>query len=277
MSDSPAPRPKRRIRSALIVAITVAAIAATVGVVLTVQSNNAPQARQVVVLGDSYASGEGMEPYEEGTDTGQSRCHRSALAFPGQIDELEVFDVTNVSCSGAQLDALTQSFRTEPSQLSHVGGKDAVVMMLGGNDVDALSYVFDPDAIDQFETRLPELQSELESSYQLLRQEVEPDTQIVIVGYPSPLGGTNPQNCFFEPEQVAAVENGAQQINTIISLAAQNAGFEFVDNLDAFAGHGLCDSEPWVNNVDLANLEGSLHPNEEGHRVLADRVRAALS
>jgi lysophospholipase L1-like esterase len=35
-----------------------------------------------VALGDSYSAGEGLGDYEDGTDDGGDRCHRSALAYP---------------------------------------------------------------------------------------------------------------------------------------------------------------------------------------------------
>jgi endoglucanase len=94
-------------------------------------------------LGDSYSSGEGVPPFQEGTDTDIDRCHRAEDAYP----ELLVRDdaggpipasVDFWACSGA----LTTNFSSEPEfgeppQLSRMARRDATLVSfsIGGNDI----------------------------------------------------------------------------------------------------------------------------------------------
>jgi lysophospholipase L1-like esterase len=91
-----------------------------------------------VALGDSYASGEGLPPFEPGTETADG-CHRSAdqsypvlLAASGRraFSRLE-----SVACSGAGTLDLVTSTGSQPPQLSALRGRTrTVTLTIGGND-----------------------------------------------------------------------------------------------------------------------------------------------
>jgi hypothetical protein len=95
-----------------------------------------------VALGDSYAAGEGLPPYEPGTDTATDQCHRSLhYSYPRllQAGPLPQFDrLTDVACSGAMTGALVANLpdeSDEPPQLDALTPTTkTVTLTIGGND-----------------------------------------------------------------------------------------------------------------------------------------------
>ncbi len=103
-----------------------------------------------VALGDSYASGEGLAPYEAGTDTDSDRCHRSARqSYPELLEQGRnpAFNRLNsVACSGAQTTSLLARFPTdgEAAQLTALRSTTRTVTLgVGGNDVGFASVLAD--------------------------------------------------------------------------------------------------------------------------------------
>ncbi len=102
-------------------------------------------AKRVVVLGDSYSSGEGAPPFLEGTAGrgAENWCHRSTNAYGAVIwgDQTDL-----VACSGAVTADFTGSQHSgggtvEPQQDALAAlvrgdeGPDAVLLTFGGNDI----------------------------------------------------------------------------------------------------------------------------------------------
>jgi len=103
-----------------------------------------------VALGDSYAAGEGIQPYNSNADVGggnppRDACHRSPLGYPTLLTPTattsEAFDL---ACSGAITNDLigdTNTLRNrwlEVPQLNQGyldAGTTAVTIGIGGNDV----------------------------------------------------------------------------------------------------------------------------------------------
>lgn len=92
----------------------------------------------VVVLGDSYSSGEGTGSYEDSDHP----CHRSKLAYGYQVDTSG--DVEMIACSGAISRNLNRErqYRDEAPQLEQLkalqrSGEtiDMVYLTVGGNDI----------------------------------------------------------------------------------------------------------------------------------------------
>ena len=96
-----------------------------------------------VALGDSFASGEGLPPYEPGTDTAVNQCHRSAAqSYPELLEDrrLPRFDrLTSVACSGALTAALVANVpdrSDEPAQVAALTERTrTVTVTVGGNDI----------------------------------------------------------------------------------------------------------------------------------------------
>ena len=95
-----------------------------------------------VALGDSYSSGEGNPPFEEGTAIGgetPDRCHRSATAYGPLLDEADALGpMLFNACSGAVTNDMFEGNAvnvTEPAQriwVSH--STKTVTLTIGGND-----------------------------------------------------------------------------------------------------------------------------------------------
>jgi lysophospholipase L1-like esterase len=100
-----------------------------------------PQPARTVALGDSYASGEGLSPYQPGTDTTLDRCHRSPRAYPELLAagrRAVVRSVRSVACSGAKTSALlrSQTGTALPPQVAALSRRTrTVTLTIGGNDI----------------------------------------------------------------------------------------------------------------------------------------------
>ena len=101
------------------------------------------QVSRYVALGDSYASGEGLAPYEDGTDSPPTNgCHRSKTQSYPELLEASTFrpfqNLTSVACSGAGTAALFADVpdrADEPAQLATVTpDTTTVTLSIGGND-----------------------------------------------------------------------------------------------------------------------------------------------
>lgn len=90
----------------------------------------------VVVMGDSYSSGEGAGSYIPPTDTADNPCHRSTLTYGADLWP----DQINLACSGAVTAHLKRpQYASTPPQLDALreltSAPDLVLLTLGGNDV----------------------------------------------------------------------------------------------------------------------------------------------
>jgi hypothetical protein len=99
-----------------------------------------PQLAGYVALGDSYAAGEGLTPFEAGTE-GAGQCHRSARqSYPVRLADSgrRAFDdLTSVACSGSITADLvtTRPGTTRAPQLTALGRRtETVTLTIGGND-----------------------------------------------------------------------------------------------------------------------------------------------
>ena len=104
--------------------------------------------KKVAILGDSYSSGEGAGDYQQGSDTKDNTCHRSANTY---AMELFASQPVVLACSGAIAANVTTSHPVHravvgtgvlPAQtvqldrlISSGTVPDLVLMSLGGNDV----------------------------------------------------------------------------------------------------------------------------------------------
>lgn len=170
-----------------------------------------------VAMGDSYSSGEGVQPYFAGSDTAQDRCHRSEAAYPNfvqspedprplrQRDALgEPVSWAFIACAGATTDNVIsggQDRWTEPPQLDQgvvTPATELVTLTIGGNDVMfsevlnecALPDCLDPaaqmngqpfkDWLDQMLAGVgPKVKTTLDSI-----KGIAPDARVVLLGYP---------------------------------------------------------------------------------------------
>lgn len=103
------------------------------------------QKLEYVAMGDSFSSGEGVEPFLLGTAIdGTNECHRSEDAYPMLLEEdpdLNLNLTAFVACSGATTDTLLGGGTgigswNEESQLNALSeSTDVVTLTIGGNDI----------------------------------------------------------------------------------------------------------------------------------------------
>ncbi|MEU6698786.1 SGNH/GDSL hydrolase family protein [Pseudonocardia sp. NPDC046786] len=244
----------------LLVGLAPAAVAAPVA--------SAQQATRYVALGDSYAAGVGAA-----TDAASGECLRGPDAYPALWAERRgPASFSTVACSGATSgEVLARQVRTVSADTS------LVTITAGGNDTGFGPVLATCSTAPDDETcfravrggeRIAELFAPggLISVIVAVRLQA-PDARIVVLGYPR----------LFEPGaacDVPGVPNAARRealnraadtLNDALADAAQRFRGQFVDVRDAFAGHGLCGAEPWINPP-AAGSPAAYHPTAAGYR-----------
>jgi len=274
--------------------------------VLTACGGSAPPAGprlQMVVLGDSYASGEGDGHYDPASDTTTDRCHRSSAAAGLRAGSKLGFAVRSVACSGAVLADLTRpSPRSgEPAQLTALSAATRLVWIsAGGNDLGFASLAsacFIPGrdcqaAANLARGRLPTVQSNLRRALTAVRS-AAPHAVIVVEQYPALIGRAD------TPADVARCgDHGVSASSDTLGAAESvqeafaNATAITVRAFDAsdhqhggpgivahgtpqFGEHGVCSADPWVGlptfaAAAVAHDRGILHPTAVGQQAMAD-------
>jgi lysophospholipase L1-like esterase len=241
-------------------------------------------------LGDSYAAGEGLPPFE--ADSGA--CHRSPLAYPRLVAAEEGSALSFAPCTGAALsDVLAPA-----GQLASVDPHaDLVTVTVGGNDVGFVRVVADClvgaepcshlDA--QVEASLGRLGPSLEAGYGAIKARA-PDARLLVVGYPQVVA--DPARADVDTCPVVATplpdrritgddarwlrEKGAR-LDEVVRGAAKAAGASYVEVAADFAGHEACAPDPWLTGVVLTDLKASFHPTAAGQAALARLVTRSLA
>ncbi|MGH7196676.1 MAG: SGNH/GDSL hydrolase family protein [Candidatus Saccharimonadales bacterium] len=244
--------------------------------------------KNYVALGDSFSSGEGVEPFISPSDT--NGCHRSEKAYAKLLDDnpasrlnLSAF----VACSGATTGDVTNGRNGEPSQLEALNSDvDVVTITIGGNDIgfeqfatacvvpgDDCSGTIYNDTLAAIANELPASLSNLYSSIRTQLGTSSP--RILVIGYPlmipDPDLSINWPNCaYLSYDEKSAARTVITQLNQVIAEAVAEAGspFEYVDpnySGSPFEGHTLCTDDNYFNGVNWpGNKEYSFHPNARG-------------
>jgi len=251
----------------------VAALTVATAVVLAVTTASAAPKPSVDydALGDSYASGYGVPPYEA--------CGRSQSAYAVLVDGRVKIDLDDfVACAGAttasmvsggQLDALDEE--TDLVTLS-IGGNDigwsqAVVACLGGSDAQCAGTL--AVVRSRVTTVLPGL---LDSVYSQVSASA-PGADVLITGYPRLFSPEYGSFLAASPSEQEALNDGADLLNAVIAEAAAEHGFGFVDVTKRFVDHGVNAPDAWI----LGPFDpGSFHPNSAGYEAYAAAVTAAF-
>lgn len=223
-------------------------------------------------LGDSYASGYGVPPYD-------GSCGRSESAYAEQLNGRRRIHLDDfVACAGAtttslvaggQLDALDAD--TDLVTLT-IGGNDigwssTVVACLGGTDAQCAAAV--AATRSSITTKLPGL---LASVYTQVAQHA-PNARVVVTGYPrlfSPFYGTYLGASVSEQR---ALNDGANVLNRVIAQAAKKQGFTFVDVTNRFRGHGVNAPSAWI----LGPFDpAAFHPTLSGYLAYTAAIASSL-
>lgn len=246
--------------------------------------------RIYAALGDSYASGEGLRPFE--ADSGA--CHRSPSAYP-RVAAAGVGgpQLTFLACTGATVADVVGA-----GQLGAIDtAADLVTVTVGGNDAGFVSVVgecvigVDPcshlDA--QVEASLTGLGAKLEAAYRQIQARA-PKARLLVVGYPQVVG--DPATVDFatcgavasplpglriDAADATWLRQKGAELSDLVRRAAKAAGATYVDVAPDFAGHEACTADPWLTGVVLVDLKSSFHPTVAGQAELARLVTKALA
>lgn len=253
----------------------------------------------LVVLGDSYASA--ALPFDRGTLQilgAPSVCARGP-AWPRLLAPTNVrLSLTHVSCSGAVVaDLIDRRMRAaEPLQIQALSADTDIVMLgIGGNDA-GFSEVFaacrteDAAACVAAGERMKPQAAALSGTLVRLYRAVlakAPNAVVIVVMYADslPAAGTPgldscsalraPGDNISDADLAVLAEWGSDIADRVRGAieTVNDPRLRVADLADAFAGHRLCDPEPYQWGRDG---EIPFHPNAAGHAALAARLSAVL-
>jgi lysophospholipase L1-like esterase len=223
-------------------------------------------------LGDSYASGYGVPPYD-------SPCGRSQSAYAVQLDGRMKIDLDDfVACAGATTTSLVSGGQLQALD----GATDLVTLTIGGNDIGWSSAVTaclggsDAQcagalaiATGKIADNLPAL---LDTVYTKVAASA-PHAHVVVTGYPRLFSPEYGAFLFASPAEQQAMNDGADLLNGVVARAAAAHGFQFVDVAKRFDGHGVNSPETWLRGP---FDPGPFHPNEDGYEAYTAAVTAAI-
>jgi lysophospholipase L1-like esterase len=256
------------------------------GAMLGVQPSGLPY----VALGDSYSSGEGNPPFINTT------CDLSPEAWPNLLSDGDPSFrlVANLACSGAKAsDALTSSYKGQPRQIPAMKALHpaVVTITIGGNDVGFGSLIFDcylkSIAHDQ-QWCVSQLKSEagviqdfgktVGTYYEDIKKSAG-SARTIVAGYPRifpPPWKTTVGCWWLSAAEQQGFFNLEDELNSVLSAAAQSAGLQYVPTLSALAGHELCTKHSWMNPIMAkVNYKYDAHPNLQGQEALARVVQSS--
>jgi hypothetical protein len=258
-----------------------------------------------VALGDSYSSGEGVPPFDRGTDTRGNRCHRSAHAYSRRLalprlrlrrsffacsgavtDNVGHLDAASGQIGGAvqhPSEAAIQLGRLSPADWS---ATDMVTLTIGGNDAR-----FGPVLTQCLLNPLPchrgrrarrivrriarEVKSKVASTYAAIAR-TAPNASAFVLGYPQLFPARPRESCpigkrLLSRAKQRFLRRRGRQLNAVIRRQAAAAGYHFVDVERSFRGHEPCGPKSeWIHALVLRpDRMFSFHPNRRGQAAYA--------
>ncbi|GAA4487812.1 SGNH/GDSL hydrolase family protein [Microbacterium panaciterrae] len=264
----------RRGRAISIAAVTLALLAAPLGVAPAVAAQPSPVAKYVA-LGDSYAAGQGSADQVIACGTPGVTGYPVLL---GQVSRTNL--LRDPSCSGATV-ADVQS-----NQLGAVNrGTTLVTITAGGNDLDiaavyaACSVPGDQAgcalAFGMAQQRMAAVGPAMAGLVAATRM-LAPNAVVIVTGYPVPFSAT----AVAADPRAGIVNQGVATLDQLLSGAATASGAVFADVDPSFAGHRIGDVDPatwtdqsWLGS-DLSDPVTFLHPTAAGDAAYAAAIQA---
>ena len=237
-----------------------------------------------VALGDSYTAG----PFIGTMRVDPEGCGRSLQNYPAFLaDWLDVATYTDVSCSAATTDALTedqQLFNGDvagPQLDALTEETDLVTLGLGGNDFGIYSGLMACQGPGRAACPEARLRRDARRVAGRVRQAVlavgrrAPDADVYVVGYPQilPTSGPCPE-VGVGPGALRVLHAISRELNRSLRRGAEAAGATYVDLETPSRGHDVCAGEQaWINGRDFrAGIAAPFHPLAEGMRGAAVEV-----
>jgi len=254
-----------RLRTPPLLALAGSVLIGTVTGLLVAGPAHAAGTIRYAALGDSYSSGVGAGGYDS------SGCSRSSHSYPTLWAAAHsVASFTFVACGGATTDDVLNN---------QVGALNAsttlVTITIGGNDAGFVEVVTTcllgtdgacgvaVGAAKAYANAV--LPAKLDHTYAAIRSHA-PNARVLVLGYPRLFELTS--SCGLLGMDLAkrqTLDGGADAIDTAIAARAAAAGATFVDARSAFAGHGICAAQPWINSTTWP-ITDSYHPTSTGYK-----------
>ncbi|MEM1021075.1 MAG: SGNH/GDSL hydrolase family protein [Pseudomonadota bacterium] len=253
-----------------------------------------PPGTAYVAMGSSFAAGPGLGAMRADIDP---RCYGSIENYPHKLARLRGFELTDVSCSGAQTIHVLNAWKELPAQLDAVGpGTQLVTITIGGNDlgyigglIQASCAAAGPNPASTWGCRdIPPAPTEAE--FQIVEQRLSqilkgiaaraPDAHAVFVTYATvlPAYGLCAQ-APLTPEQAALARTIAAKLEAITRRVAEAAQATLVDAAALSRLHHACADIPWMTGyLDDGGVHEAMpyHPNDAGMDAIAEAIAAAL-
>ncbi|MDX5565797.1 SGNH/GDSL hydrolase family protein [Streptomyces sp. ID05-04B] len=258
----------------------------------------------VVTMGDSYTSGEGAGSYSPESDRDHGKrtwnaCRRSAnswgrkLLLPGYSTPLGSLsdshttsvDFQNVTCSGATTSQLTTgdpnswgwmgNYHEKTQVDSGVLSPDTTLVMLtiggndGGNFTNAVKNCYVIGVCDRkdYTGKIDQAVTDTETVIDEISN-AAPNAQIVLMGYPHIVGESQCWAGDFDTLNYLADYTRDKQKAKVDELKRSGTKVAFADPIPAFKGHGLCDSDEWINGVVAGpNGDGDFHDGDPANQA----------
>ena len=278
---------RKRWGSALVAVFTAVLIGVFTGPSASAQGYLQRRPVDLVVVGDSFSSGEGNAPFLDA-----SACHRSAAAFGpllarAGLIRLQAFP----ACSGA---TTVQVWKTgqngEPPQIDHITARtDVVTVQALGNDVkvgqlEGLCIFGDCSAASASMVQAigrsgPGL---LDALYDHIVRRPGFTGKVIALLYanpfPDPTSPVGPGCPYMSAAELRAASAVVAALNTQIIRQAHRHGFAVADPAALFRGHDLCGNQPAFYNANPTAPPdpGWLHPNQFGQTLYALAVAPHL-
>lgn len=261
---------------------------------------------QLVLLGDSFAAGEGAGEYRPAVEGARDSCHRSV--HPVGAELVAPRNLANLACSRATTGHLQSAQRlgvtdpvhdaaTVPAQLEQLRGTNPtlVILSLGGNNLDFSGLLQaclletqpcdeDPQLQGEAAAQLSTLQPVLVSAYQSVAATVS--APILVLPYPQLFDAADGGCGRLDPGEQEFARHLITELNSVIRLAVDSSAaaniYYVADVEDSLAGHGACSEVPYVHSANVSGLleaAGSraadqelLHPTRDGYRAMTRDV-----
>lgn len=247
-------------------------------------------------LGDSYASGDGAQPY-----SGVAHCNQSTKGYPYLLaagaPAPHLF-----ACQGARtanIDTTVEFSNLPGTQLAQLQssprGNTLITVTVGGNDIGFSSQLENciiglssctsrrtaiSQAINALEPRLVKVYQELRAA--------APGADIIATGYPLLVADPATARCHnailyvgLSKIELQMIRDLSAQLDRIITQAATQANITPATQQveDVFAGHEACashKSQEWINEIAGLNdsLQDSFHPNAAGFQAFASAINS---
>jgi hypothetical protein len=240
---------------------------------------SAQSAVNYVALGDSYSAGVGAGNYISSSGS----CDRSNNAYPEQwADANSPASFVSEACSGATTSNVLSS------QVSALSASTTLVSItIGGNDA-GFSTVMETCVLLSTSTCLGAvsvseayvatvLPGALNTTLATIRADA-PNAKVVVLGYPDLYDLSKSSGCIgLSTSDRTALNQAAGDLDSALATAASANGDTYADVQSKFAGHEICDSDSWLNSVDIFSLSSSYHPTASGQELGYLRVFSAAA